>query len=89
MRKTPRGSLAPDAMEPVTEKATTATTMSSERLAKLEPHKLAATFTTRWVRVDDTEYDITNFKHPGGMAPWPDDTRPAPPFRSAVTFFRL
>ena len=34
--------------------------------AKLEPHQLARTFTTRWVRVGDVEYDVTNFKHPGG-----------------------
>ena len=81
MRKT-RGSLAQDAMESVKEKATTT---SSERLAKLEPHKLAATFTTRWVRVDDTEYDITNFKHPGGMARRHAARAPV----SAVTSFRL
>ena len=35
-------------------------------LKTLEPHELAATFETRWVRVEDVEYDVTNFKHPGG-----------------------
>lgn len=38
----------------------------SADLARLEPHKLAQTFETRWVRVGDVEYDVTNFKHPGG-----------------------
>lgn len=32
----------------------------------LEPHLLARTFKTRWVRVGDLEYDVTHFKHPGG-----------------------
>jgi len=34
--------------------------------ATLEPHELAKTFDTRWVRVGETEYDVTNFRHPGG-----------------------
>jgi len=42
------------------------TQAEAARLAKLEPHKLAQTFETRWVRVGETEYDVTNFKHPGG-----------------------
>ena len=32
----------------------------------LEPHLLARTCKTRWVRVGDFEYDVTHFKHPGG-----------------------
>ena len=39
---------------------------SETDLAKLEPHKLAQTFDKRWVRVGETEYDVTDFKHPGG-----------------------
>jgi len=38
----------------------------SRETALLEPHKLAQTFATRWVRVGDVEYDVTHFKHPGG-----------------------
>ena len=40
--------------------------LADSKIAKLEPHKLAQTFEQRWVRVDDVEYDVTNFKHPGG-----------------------
>jgi len=40
--------------------------LDNSKLAKLEPHKLAQTFEQRWVRIDDVEYDVTNFKHPGG-----------------------
>ena len=40
--------------------------LDNSKIAKLEPHKLAQTFEQRWVRVDDVEYDVTNFKHPGG-----------------------
>ena len=40
--------------------------LDNSKLAKLEPHKLAQTFEQRWVRIEDVEYDVTNFKHPGG-----------------------
>ncbi|MDB9924819.1 fatty acid desaturase [bacterium] len=39
---------------------------SNHSTSTLEPHLLARTFKTRWVRVGDFEYDVTNFKHPGG-----------------------
>lgn len=62
-----------DIRSPVTRAAAKVAQVSTEdasRLgpahSKLEPHLLARTFTTRWVRVGDVEYDVTNFKHPGG-----------------------
>ena len=42
--------------------------LDNSKLAKLEPHKLAQTFEQRWVRIEDVEYDVTNFKHPGGLS---------------------
>lgn len=32
----------------------------------LEPHAVAKSFDRRWVKIDGVEYDITDFKHPGG-----------------------
>ena len=61
----PRTSLA---RSPLTRGAAKSAKTQAEaaRLAKLEPHKLAQTFETRVVRVGETEYDVTDFKHPGG-----------------------
>ena len=36
------------------------------KLVIIEPHELAKTFEQRWVRIEDIEYNVTNFKHPGG-----------------------
>jgi len=33
---------------------------------KLEPHRVAKQYERRWVRVENVEYDVTNFEHPGG-----------------------
>ena len=32
----------------------------------LEPHAVAKSFDRRWVKIDGVEYDVTDFKHPGG-----------------------
>ena len=32
----------------------------------LEPHAMAKSFDRRWVKIDGVEYDVTDFKHPGG-----------------------
>ena len=33
---------------------------------ELEPHAIAKTFERRYVTIEGVEYDVTDFKHPGG-----------------------
>ena len=42
------------------------TVVQPRKQRNLEPHEIAKTFERRWVRIADVEYDVTDFKHPGG-----------------------